>query len=59
MFVWGSPAAPVKDMTKNQFLALCGKYAIDPALALENDDVVEALRSRDADEVERILAEEF
>lgn len=46
-------------MTKNQFLALCGKYAIDPALALENDDVVEALRSRDADEVERILAEEF
>lgn len=46
-------------MTKNQFLALCGKYAIDPALALENDSVVEALRSRDAGEVERILAEEF
>lgn len=46
-------------MTRTQFLALCGKYAIDPALALENDSLVEALRSRDAEEVERILAEDF
>lgn len=46
-------------MTQNQFLALCMKYAIEPSVALENDDLREALRARDANEVERILREEF
>jgi hypothetical protein len=46
-------------MTQNQFLALCMKYAIDPSLALENEALREALRDRDVNEVERILREEF
>tara|TARA_Y100000114_G_scaffold6559_1_gene5290 strand:+ start:159 stop:308 length:150 start_codon:yes stop_codon:yes gene_type:complete len=32
-------------MTKLEFFALCGEFLIDPALALENDDVVNALRN--------------
>jgi len=46
-------------VTMSQFAALCGQYAVDPACALENENVVAALRSRDLAELERILAEEF
>lgn len=46
-------------MTQNQFAALCGQYGIDPAIALENDALCDALRQRDAAKVERILREEF
>jgi hypothetical protein len=46
-------------MTRLEFLALCGEYNVDPAVALENEAVVEALRQRDAAEVERVLREEF
>ena len=30
-------------MTKNEFAAICGEYLIDPALALENDNVCAAI----------------
>lgn len=46
-------------MSHNQFLVLCGKYLIDPAIALENDALHAALARRDDKEVERILAEDF
>lgn len=46
-------------MTKHQFIVLCAKYTVDPSIALENPDLCDALRSRDSEEVERILKEEF
>ncbi len=46
-------------MTKSNFIALCNEYYLDPSLALENDDLVEALQNRNDAEVQRILLEEF
>lgn len=46
-------------MTKLEFNALCSKYTIDPMIALENDDLCEALKERNDDEVKRILETEF
>jgi hypothetical protein len=46
-------------MTRPRFYDLCAEYYLDPAVALENDDVVAALENRDDAEVERILMEEF
>jgi len=46
-------------MTQIKFYSLCAQYYLDPSLALENDDLVEALQNRDDAEVERILLEEF
>ena len=46
-------------MTQSNFIALCNEYYIDPSLALENEDLVEALQNRDDAEVQRILLEEF
>ena len=46
-------------MTQNQFAALCEELTIDPAIALENENVVEALKEKDDEAVERILKEEF
>ena len=46
-------------MSKSNFISLCGNYCIDPAVALENEELCEALRASDDDEVERILWKEF
>ena len=46
-------------MSRNEFLVLCSAYNIDPDMALENDNVVEALRNRDDLRVETILESEF
>jgi hypothetical protein len=46
-------------MSKNEFLVLCSNYDIDPDIALENDNVVEALRNRDDSAVATILESEF
>lgn len=46
-------------MTKNQFFTECEARTIHPAIALENDEVVEALQNRDDDEVIRLLDEQF
>ena len=46
-------------MTGSQFQTLWGKYLIDVDIALENEKVLDALRNRDDEEVERILTEEF
>jgi hypothetical protein len=34
-------------MTKLEFLALCGEHNIEPAIALENDAIIEALKAKD------------
>lgn len=46
-------------MSKNQFVALCGLYLVDSAIALENPDIRDALRDRDNARVEDILREQF
>ena len=46
-------------MTKNQFDALCAQYGVAPDIALDNPNIVAALRARDSAEVERVLANEF
>lgn len=46
-------------MTQNQFAALCTEHCIAPELALENDNIVEALKARDDAAIVRILSEEF
>lgn len=46
-------------MTQTKFYTLCAQYYLEPSLALENDDLVEALQNRDDAEVKRILLEEF
>lgn len=46
-------------MTQSHFYALCAEYYIEPSIALENDDVILALKNQDDAEVERILTDEF
>jgi len=46
-------------MTQNQFLALCNAHHIDPSVALENPDVVEALKNRDDEAVVEALTNSF
>jgi hypothetical protein len=46
-------------MTQFNFIALCNEYYINPSLALENDNLVDALQNKDDVEVQRILLEEF
>ena len=41
------------------FSVLCGEYLIDPSEALENENICEALRQRDAEKVKHILETEF
>ncbi len=46
-------------MTKTDFLILCGEYLIDPSLALENDEICEALRQGDDVKVEALIESQF
>lgn len=46
-------------MTKNQFMELCAAAYIDPAIALENDNVVDAIRAGDVERVKYLLTNEF
>jgi len=47
-------------MTKNQFAALCAIRYIDSAVALENENIIEALENgADVQEIEEILENEF
>ena len=47
-------------MTKNQFALLCAIRFIDPSMALENENIVEALQNGgDIQEIEEILENEF
>jgi hypothetical protein len=46
-------------MTHNEFVALCYEQCIHPDVALENDDVVKALKARDDELVQQLLTNEF
>jgi hypothetical protein len=46
-------------MTKNEFVAICIEKSIDPSLALENDDVRQALRLDDVYWLIAILDNQF
>jgi hypothetical protein len=42
-------------MTQNEFAALCVERTIEPSLALENDDVINAIKSGDIELLVTIL----
>jgi hypothetical protein len=46
-------------MTKTEFMALCGERMIDVDIALENENLVQALKDKDFDMVVNILDNEF
>jgi len=46
-------------MTQIDFLTLCLQHNLTPELALENDELVQALREKDDVEVQRIIEQEF
>jgi len=46
-------------MTQTDFLTLCLEHNLSPDVALENDDLVQALKQRDDAEVQRIIEQEF
>ena len=46
-------------MTKSEFVAICTEKTIDPSLALENDDVREAIRLDDVYWLIAILDNQF
>ena len=46
-------------MTQTQFYTLCTDNLINPSIALENEELVDALQNKDDKEVERIILEEF
>lgn len=46
-------------MTQSKFISLCNEHHVAPEIALENDDLVQALKDKNDTEVERILMEEF
>ena len=46
-------------MTKIEFLAICIDNSIDPEIALDNENLTNALRQRDDKRVEKIIKEEF
>jgi len=46
-------------MTLNTFAILCHEYGIHPDIALENEELREALKARDDKKVIEILTNEF
>jgi hypothetical protein len=46
-------------MTKNEFMAICIDKTIDPSLALENDEVIQAIKSNDVDLLVTVLDNQF
>ena len=47
-------------MTRSNFYALCSTYNIDVNIALENDDLIELLKSKASYEtIEKFLQEQF
>lgn len=46
-------------MTRDEFTVLCAEAAVAPEVALENENIRQALADRDDAEVRRLLKEEF
>jgi hypothetical protein len=46
-------------MTKNEFMAICVEKCIDPSLALENDEVIQAIKTGDIEILIATLDNQF
>ncbi len=46
-------------MTISEFEIMCEHYLISPDLALENENLVAAIKAKDSYEIRRIFEEEF
>ena len=46
-------------MTRTEFYSLCGELLIDPNVAMENENLIEAIRNQDEDSIYTILHTEF
>ena len=46
-------------MTANQFSIICGELLIDEGIALENQNIIQALKQRNNNEVIELLKTEF
>lgn len=42
-------------MTRFEFMSLCGEYLIDVGIALEDDNIREALKNKDDEKVKELL----
>lgn len=45
-------------MTRTEFMALCDEHLVYPVIALENEEICEALQKRNDQQVKRLLAQE-
>ena len=46
-------------MTRTEFYDLCGELLIDPNIAMENENLIEAIRNQDDESIYTILHTEF
>ena len=46
-------------MTKLEFMSLCGEYFIDVGIALEDENIRQALKNNDDEKVKELLLNEF
>lgn len=46
-------------MTKTEFIILCNENLICPSFAIENNSILKALKSKNDNEVVRIIKEDF
>lgn len=46
-------------MTQSQFVYLCNESTVEPSIALENDNVVQAIKSDNVELLQFILDNEF
>jgi hypothetical protein len=47
-----------KTMSQNEFILACSQYYIDPAIALESEAVINAIKSGDLDKLHEVLQNE-
>jgi len=46
-------------MSRNEFLAICIANSVDPEIALDNENLTNALLQKDDERAEKIIKEEF
>ncbi len=45
-------------MNRLEFMSLCGEYLIDVGIALEDDNIIKALKNKDDEKVKELLLNE-
>ena len=45
-------------MTRLEFMSLCSEYLIDVGIALEDDNIIKALKNKDDEKVKELLLNE-